>query len=300
MSFVTGVIKRIFYHPRFLTVINRIMKALTCIIASFLIAHTAQSQNDTTKAKVQFRFGAYYNSNLNYYGRTDSLRSSGVFPLAELWLNNKFYINAAPVFVNNADGNFQYAGTVATIGYSAKTKNEKFLNSLYITKPFYKNTSTLVQSALDAQAGASSSWQNKVLNITGGADIKVSDKVDYGFMAGLDHLFRHEFPDNFILVVDPSAYVYAGTQQFTKTYYRNSSFLFLPASEREVTEQVTAVNILSYEFSMPVVLAKNKLQIILLPAYVLPQNLIQVQNRPDLSERGKNMFYATVGAKVNF
>lgn len=277
------------------------MKTLTCILISFSFFFPASAQqNDSTKTKVQFRFGAYYNSNLNYYGRTDSLRSSGFFPLPELWFNNKFYINAAPVFVSNSGSSFEYAGTVASMGYTAKTKNEKFLNNIYITKPFYKESSTLVQSALQAQAGASSSWQNKVLNVTAGADIKISDKADYGFMAGLDHLIRHEFPDKFILVLDPSAYVYAGTQQFTKTYYKNSSFIFLPVSEREVTEQVTAVNILSYEFSMPIVLAKNKVQIILLPAYVLPQNLVKVQNRPDLSERGKNMFYATVGAKVNF
>jgi hypothetical protein len=100
--------------------------------------------------------------------------------------------------------------------------------------------------------------------------------------------------------VVPSAYVYAGTQQFTKTYYEKNSFLIFPGTEQLVTEDVSRLGILSYEFSIPVVIAKNKWQVILNPAYVIPQNLIEVENRPDLSERGENIFYATVGAKLMF
>ena len=36
------------------------------------------------------------------------------------------------------------------------------------------------------------------------------------------------------------------------------------------------------------------------PAYVIPQNLVKVEGRPDLTERGKEMFYVTAGAKINF
>ena len=65
------------------------------IVITFLLMSSLvmQAQDSTTK-KLSFKIGTYYNSNLNYYGRTDSSKSSGVFPMAELWLNNKFYINA--------------------------------------------------------------------------------------------------------------------------------------------------------------------------------------------------------------
>ena len=76
--------------------------------------------------------------------------------------------------------------------------------------------------------------------------------------------------------------------------------MLFPGINQQVTDEVSKINILAYEFSMPVVLAKNKLQIILNPAYVIPQNLITVEGRPDLSERGKNMFYITAGAKITF
>ena len=269
---------------------------LSIITGSFAQTDTTTTQKDETS----FKIGIFYNSNLNYYGRTDSLRSSGVFPVAELWLNKKFYISAAPVFVNNAASSFEYAGTVTSIGYSAKSKNEKSLSNIFLTIPIYQDNSQLVQSALKVQFNGNISWLNKWININAGGDIKYSDKLDFGLNAGLDHLFRHELKGGMVLAFDPSAYIYAGTQRFTNSYYKKSSFLFFPGAEQEITEEVNRLNILSYEFSMPVVLGNNKWQLILNPAYVLPQNLITVENRPDLSERGKNMFYITAGAKYIF
>jgi hypothetical protein len=51
---------------------------------------------------------------------------------------------------------------------------------------------------------------------------------------------------------------------------------------------------------MPVVLARGKWQLIFSPAYVMPQNLVVIPQRLDLSERGKDMFYFTAGAKFSF
>ena len=92
---------------------------LLFLVAALSAATCIQAQTDSAaaKSKTEFKLGVYYNSNLNYYGRTDSLRSSGFFPMAELWFGKGFYINAAPVFVNNAVSSFEYAGTVATAGY---------------------------------------------------------------------------------------------------------------------------------------------------------------------------------------
>ena len=257
----------------------------------------AQEQNPEEKEKTQFKFGLYYNTGLNYYGRTDSLRSSGFFPMAELWFNKHVYINAAPVFVNNSLSSFQYAGTVTTAGYQFNSEN-KLAGNIYFVKPFYRDNSQLVQSALTAQAAFTLTKLNKVINITGGSDVKFSDKVDFGLTGGLDHIFRKQFDDQSVLVIDPSVYVYAGTQQFTNTYYKQSNFLLFPGVQQQVSESVKKFNILSYEISMPVIFAKGKFQLLAIPAYVIPQNLIRVENRPDLSERGREMFYATLGAKI--
>lgn len=280
---------------------KRIYFILTLVYLFSVQLLEAQSEDSATvKNKVQLKLGAFYNSNLNYYGRTDSLHSRGFFPLAEIWFGKNLYINAAPVFISNAVSRFEYAGTVATAGYQAKSKNEKFLTHIFFTKPIYKPGSQLVQSALKAQLGSTFSWQNKCLALTLGGDIKYSDKPDYGLSGGIDHVFRHEFPGLFVLVIDPSAYLYAGTQQFTKTYYQKNNFLILPGTEQAVNKEVNHLAILSYEISAPVILGKNNWQLLLIPAYVIPQNLVVVENRPDLSERGNKMFYVTAGAKFIF
>ncbi len=271
---------------------------LLLTLAGFL--SNSQSQTTADKEKTQFKISANYNTGLNYYGRIDSLHSSGFFPLAELWFNESFYINAAPVFVNNSAVSFQYAGTITSAGYQFNSKN-KWLGNIYVLKPFYRENSDLVQSALKAQTGMTLTWLNKIVNITGGADAKFSDKTDYGITGGLDHILRYQLNDKTVLVVDPSAYINAGTQQFTKSYLkRTTGFLFFPGSEQVVTESAQKFNILSYELSVPVILAINKFQLLFTPAYVIPQNLITVEGRPDLSEKGEKMFYATFGAKMSF
>jgi hypothetical protein len=104
-----------------------------------------------------------------------------------------------------------------------------------------------------------------------------------------------------VLVIDPSFYAYAGTQNFTTTYNKKKNgFLVFPGGSEQVSRSVTKFNILAYEFSMPVVYVKGKWMALVTLSYILPQNLITVANRPDLSERGQNMFYATVGLKYTF
>jgi hypothetical protein len=269
-----------------------------CLLISFF----SQAQSDSSSAldKTQFKLGIFYTSGLNYYGRTDSLQSSGAFPLAEWWLTKNFYINAAPVFVHNKIENLQYAGTVTTAGYQFNHKN-KLAGNIYFAKPFYRNNSQLVQSALKEQFSTELTWLNKILDITVGADLKHSDKTDYGVKAGLDHIFRLRLGRKTLLAAVPSVYLYAGTQQFTNTYYKKAGgFLLVPGSQQQVTDAFSRFSILSYEFSAPVVLAKGKLQMLLTPAFVMPQNLLIITGHPELSEKGKNLFYVTTGVKFTF
>ncbi|MCW3118325.1 MAG: hypothetical protein JWM28_2407 [Chitinophagaceae bacterium] len=276
------------------------VKNIFFIITALFISPGVFAQRDSTQStdNAQLKLGVYYNSHLNYYGRTDSFHSSGFFPLAELWFTKNIYINAAPVFVNNKTQNFKYAGTIATAGLQFRNEN-KFAGHFYVVKPFYQSHSELVQSALKWQAAVNLTWLNEFINFTAGGDLKFSDKTDYGATAGLDHIFREQLNSHTVLVVNPSAYAYAGTQQFTKTYLSKSAgFLLFPGSEQLVTESARKFSILSYELSVPVILGINKCQFLLTPAYTLPQNLITVENRPDLSERGKEMLYITLGAKI--
>lgn len=277
--------------------IRTLFQNILAVILFFACANAANSQADSTGNRLNFKIGTYYNSNLNYYGRTDSLKSSGIFPMAELWLNNKFYVNAAPVFTINKSNGFEYAGAVTTAGFLYN--NGKSVAHVYVMKPIYKDNSQLVQSALKAQTAVNYTWLNKILNVTLGGDIKFSSNVDFGATAGIDHIFRKELTKG-ILIIDPSVYLYAGTQKFTETRWQKDNAFLFPGPDRIVTEDVKKFSILSYEISAPVIYSIGKLMLLATPAYVIPQNLIYVQNRPDLSEKGEKLFYMTVGAKINF
>ncbi len=272
-----------------------VMIAFACLWLQ-AIDSNAQTSDSANKEGAKFKLSLNYNSGLNYYGRTDSLKSTGVFPLAEIWFSPKFYINAAPVFVNNQIQNMEYSGTVASLGFL--DVSDKWISNLYLLKPFYTETSKLVQSALKGQAGASFTALGKAFNFSFGGDIKYSDRVDFGAVVGIDHIFRIENRDNSVLVFDPSFTANAGTQNFSKTYKKKTSGL-LPR-EQQITESYQKFNILSFEASVPVVFSKGKLQVIATPAYVLPQNLVKVENRPDLSETGEKMFYTTLALKYTF
>lgn len=280
------------------------MKAIQKIFSALFICSLffgAAAQTDTVqKEKLQFKLSLNYNTGLNYFGRTDSLKSSGFFPLAELWLTPNFYVNAAPIFVNNAVQSFEYAGSVATAGYQKVT--DKFITGIYVLKPFYKESSELVQSVLKAQSGVNLSFLNQYVNLNIGGDVKFSDKIDFGATGGLDHLIRIENKDKSVLVFDPGFYVYAGSQNFQRSYYKkaNSGFLLFPGNDQLVTEEVSQFSILAYEATMPIVYAKAKWTFVATPSYIMPQNLLTVPARPDLSERGENMFYAVLTAKYTF
>ena len=275
------------------------MKKICTLVTLTLYLAAGAQDTTTSKDGSQFKLSLNFNSHLNYYGRTDSLKSTGLFPTAEFWISPEFYISASPVFVNNQLQSLEYAGTVATIGY--QKISEKWLTSLYASKPFYTETSQLVQSALKAQSGLTVSRLNKIVNITLGGDVKFSDQTDFGATAGLDHIIRIENKDGSIWVLDPSAYIYAGTQNFTNTYYRKKKASILsPAIQEQVTERVQAFNVLAWEVFLPVIYARQKWMFMATPSYILPQNLITVANRPDLSERGQKMFYLALTVKRTF
>lgn len=253
------------------------------------------AQDSSATQKVQFKLGVNYNSNLHFYGRTDSLRSSGFFPMAELWLGQNFYINAAPIFVHNRSFGTDYAGSVATVGFlKAGTKS---VVNLYALKPFYKEESALVQSAMKAQAGASLTLLSKVVNFSMGGDVKYSNQFDYAAMASLDHLVRLQ-PGNSVVIIDPTVSVNAGTQNFLRVRREKRGNLLFPR-EVQVTEKGQVFRPLSYEASLPLILVKGKVQLMATPAYVVPLNL-QPASEGVPAEYGKPMFYVTTGLKYNF
>lgn len=274
-------------------------KSLFAYFLVFLLPVLAISQekNNSPAQKNEVSAGVNYQSALHYFGRTDSLQSSGLFPTIGFQSSTGLYAQGNFIFVRNTSLPLTYTGTTIEAGYRFP-QTDHFSGNLFYSQFLYKDKSTLVQSALKSQTGLNLNYLNKIVNINSGVDLKFSDQTDVGATLGLDHLFlvKTGTPGT-AFAIDPSAYVYLGTQKFSNTYLEKRSLLGIPVTQ-QTTQQVTQFNVLSYEVSVPVVFVSGKFNASLTPAYTIPQNLVTVAGRPDLSERGKELFYVTVGIGV--
>lgn len=273
------------------------MSRLTILILALVITVTTQAQDST---KIHVIAAATYNSGMNYYGRVDSLHTKGFYPSIGLTLKNGLYVTSTFVFIHNSLED-QYAATLVEGGYNFNNKKNTWAGSLSASRYFYKADVSLLQSAIKEVISGSLTNLNNIANITVAANVKFSGSTDFGAQAGLDHIikFRHILTkDKDVLVLDPSINAFAGTQNFTKTYYQQKSFLIFPVAEQEVTTNSRQFDLLSYELSMPIVYGYKKLNLIFTPAYVLPQHLLTIPGQPALSERGANLFYITTTVKL--
>lgn len=257
------------------------------------------SQNDTSAPRKNvFTAGATYQSKLHFFGRTDSLQSSGLFPSVGFESKHGLYANSNFIFVNNQATSIDYQGTVIEGGYKFPQR-KNFSGNIFYSHFLYEDQSQLVQSALKGQTGINLTWNNKILNVNTGADAKFSNKTDYGLTGGVDHLFIYVIPGTKnAIAINPSFYTYAGTQNFTNTYYKNRQVGGITLGQQKVTEDVKRFKVLAYEASVPLVFVLGKFNASFTGSYVMPQNLVKVNGRPDLTENGKNMFYFSAGVGV--
>ncbi|HEY4205770.1 MAG TPA: hypothetical protein VGM31_03115 [Puia sp.] len=254
-----------------------------------LLASPAISQDTAAAQKTDLILGVTANSAMNYYGRVDSLKSKGLYPFVGINFSNGIYVNASFVFIRNLLQS-QYAATLVEGGYNFHNKKNSLAGSLSTTRYFYQDNTDLIQSAVKQSVTASITQLNKVVNITIGGDIKFSSQADPGAQVGLDHIIK--FTRIFgagVIVLDPSVYVYAGTQHFTRTYMQQQHLLFLPAGTEELTKDSRQFSVLACEGSLPMILAWKKFNLILSPAYVLPQHV--------LTGHAAALFYTTVTLK---
>lgn len=278
------------------------MKTISCGYLLFIgmllpVLSLAQESNTKESQKDELSASINYQSALHYFGRTDSLKSSGLFPSVGFQSKTGLYAQGNFIFVQNASQATTYTGTTIEAGYRFP-QSDHFSGNLFYSQFLYNDKSALVQSALQSQTGINLSYLNKVINLNGGVDLKFSNQTDVGATLGLDHLFLFKIGmKHSAIAINPSIYAYAGTQKFTNTYLEKKNILGFPVTQ-QTTEQVTQFNILSYEVSAPVVFVSGKFNASVTPSYVIPQNLVTISGRPDLSERGKEMFYVTLSIGI--
>lgn len=274
------------------------LKSTTLIVIGLLVFINAEAQNIQDSVKNEFSASINYQSKLHYFGRVDSLKSSGVFPTIGLKSKTGLYLNSTFIFIQNSVTPLNYTGTILEAGYRFPY-NKNFSGNIFYNHFLYQDKSVLEQAALKSQAGINTTWNNSVVNVNAGGDIKFSNsETDFGFTGGLDKLLLFtNIVEGAVVAFNPTATVYTGTHNYFKNVKKNGSILPLPSNNSSI-QQARQFAILAYDFSMPVILVKGKFNAYVSPAYVIPQNLVTVSGRPELSERGSNMFYLSAGVGV--
>jgi len=231
---------------------------------------------------------ASYIPELNYYGRTDSLKSSALVPSIIINAGKHFSFTPSAIFIQNNQATFEYAAAAVNVTYSFGKQKKGVGGTLYGDKFFYKGESKLVRAAQQGQAGFTLTHYNKIANITLGSSAAFTkDNTDYFTAAVLDHKFRYEKKKNIFLIV-PAATANAGTQHFTSSYYKKNNFLFFPTNEQLVTESSKKFYLLSYDFNVSLIYARNRFIAGITPGYTIPQNVLSTNGN---TIKADNLFY---------
>src|ERR1700704_3962619 len=93
------------------------MKNVIAIVAWFLFYSNGEAQNIKDSAKNELNASLNYQSRLHYFGRVDSLKSQGLFPLISLKSKTGLYLNSTFLFIQNPATSFKYTGTILEAGY---------------------------------------------------------------------------------------------------------------------------------------------------------------------------------------
>lgn len=272
--------------------IARIQFLLLAGIAMPLLLR-AQDSTQTTKTDTRrnvFTANLDFQSRISYYGRTDSLKSSLLNPSIGYQLKMGLYAQASMIFINNPVNTLDYTATILEGGYRFG-QNKKVSGNIFYNQYLYEKDTRLIQSVVKSQTGFNVALETKVITFNINGNLKFSNKTDVGAAAGLDHLFLIRLPKKHAAIgINPTAYAYFGTQNFSNTYYEQKKlFNLIPTQPEAVTKSSEQFNVLSYEFSLPVVFVYKKFNCSLSGSYVLPQHLITGV------ETGYNMFYFSAG-----
>lgn len=262
---------------------------------------TTVRTRDTTRKPATFTFGIDFYSNLHYYGRVDSLRSTAWVPNVFWQFGNGIFVNSSLIFINSSGQALKY--TAATLGAGYKWgkpgRVKGWGGSFYAAKFFYSNK-ILIQSSQDGQIGATLNYTNKIANLNFGTSLVFGDQSDYFMNVGTDHLFRKIWDKGSyknIFAFIPTLNVNAGTQRFNNSYYQQRLF---PLTDTLIVESSKKFKILSVELNVPFVYIHNRLAFTLTPGVVFPTNVIKVAGRPDLSENAKTLGYVNFGVSYSF
>ncbi|MBN8836771.1 MAG: hypothetical protein J0I09_05905 [Sphingobacteriia bacterium] len=256
-----------------------------------------QGTTNTTTSSSYFKLeSAYINDNI-YNGRKDSLPFPNIITSLNYYHKNGLSIGSSVSYA--ADKGYFDLFTIDA-GYDFNI-TDKLSGSLYGSKYFYNTTSNSVKGATKGVLGGMISFEPGLISSSLDIGFLFSNKTDVYITPSVYHDFSFgEENNNFS--VSPNFKLTFGSLNYYAAYLNKPKKGRTQPQHVEV-QNAKNINLLDYEFSIPLTYKLNKLSLFFTPAYVIPQSPLQI-TKPNgtiyYTEPLDNSFYFEVGASIRF
>ena len=262
------------------------------------IAQVATSTDSTVKRldniKSYSLVGMAYNSDIVFLGRKSPIKSPYLSVSAGYYHKSGLFINGIISYLATsggkridlftASGGYDYSKINLTAGISG-------------TGYIFNNKSYTAKSALTGNLNVYADYDFDIVEVYLDGTAYFSNQSDFIFSAAVSHNF---YSDNGNLKISPAFSMYGGTQNYYSSYKNDLQFgrhmnnNGSPASIGMMGGGF--LNILNYEFSVPVTYGVKNFQFIFFPVYAMPVNAATItDNQNTYKEDLANNFFWSLG-----
>lgn len=284
-----------------------------CVLLTFSLHQNtlAQTTRDSTSSKKShFRASLGYLTNSVYNGRKDTV--------ANPYLNTEIGYYHKSGFNISASASYQPNNKVFDVfsidaGYNLEISDQ--LSATFLAdKPFYNKSSTTVSSGIKGSIDAGLTYDPGFISVDASIGTVFSKKTDILISGSLSHLFLLDgFDDESFWGIAPSFSTNFGTQNFYQDYKTRSSKKKLLSASSSTVGGNSHIQLLDYEFSLPISYDTKRWGLTVLPIYAIPRNPVTTTTTTTITtvnktrtfvstdtEKLQNVFYAQFTVDFKF
>jgi len=266
---------------------------------------------DSVKEKSQIRIGLRYTNDYVYMGRSDSAKAPYLSPSIGYYHKSGFFLRSSLSYLTAKDDG-RIDMITASAGYDHYVKN--WVLGASVSQYFFSDYSYNVMAEMSSYLNAYVGYDFSLFTLYGDASLGFSGSTDV--FAGVE-ISRTFYALRGNLLVTPSAYMNAGTQQYYNEYYTYRSTQTgaggggkgkgtgggsqPPATTTQTlqVEESDQFKILDYEAGFNVTYKIRKLRIFVSPTWTFPVNpATLVNDQGEYQETLTNGFYWSTGIRI--
>ncbi len=284
------------------------------IILFVLVSALLKAQSEVEEHQSTIRVGVKYTNDYVFMGRTDSLEAPYLTPSITYFHKSGFMAKGSFSYLTAPNQN-RIDLSVLTIGYNASGKNLYGGGSL--SGYFFNDQSYSVSSALGGFLNGYIGYDFLLFELSADGSLGWSESLD--FFTGLE-LSRTFYMFKNHLLITPSVYANAGSQNYYNEYYSTrsskitqgkgygkgagvgSSNTTSSGSTIVIVEEASDFKVLDYEFSTAITFKKDKWRLVFIPTYVIPVNpsTVTVDESIVFEEALDNVFFWSLSLAYSF